>query len=115
LRRRASSTSKSLRRRIGRDRNPNLSNRRQPRESKTPMPPPNKNACARSQAGHTQEVSLVQDNRAPEASAQAREILFHALATQHLQRVRIIELLTEIGTKLDALLDAVLSGRARLP
>jgi hypothetical protein len=38
------------------------------------------------------------------ATAQAgREMLWHALATQHLQRLRIIELLTEINRKLSVL------------
>jgi len=37
-----------------------------------------------------------------------REILFHALATQHLQRVRIIELLSDIKGKLELLVDVAL-------
>jgi hypothetical protein len=49
-----------------------------------------------------------QRNCANPAPTQDREILFHSLATQDLQRVRIIELLDAINAKLAILVDAAL-------
>ena len=43
-----------------------------------------------------------------------REMLWHALATQHLQRVRIIELLGEINAKLAILVDVALRNERTL-
>jgi hypothetical protein len=51
---------------------------------------------------------------APGEPLQAREILFHSLATQHLQRVQIIELLSAIDGKLAILVDAALRDERRL-
>ena len=42
-----------------------------------------------------------------------REALWHALATQHLQRLRVIKLLEAIDAKLSALLDLALRKGGR--
>jgi hypothetical protein len=61
-----------------------------------------------------QEVSLFPDNGVASAPAQtAREALFHALAVAHLQRVRVIELLTEIDRKLSILVDVAFRNEGK--
>jgi hypothetical protein len=75
--------------------------------------PPNERAPVVGR-GSAQSLNLALNNGANPAPAQDREILFHALATQHLQRVRIIELLESIDRKLDVFIDIALEG-GRLP
>jgi hypothetical protein len=72
------------------------------------------NSGARSaKIGH--QNSQRRNPRADSASTQGREILFHSLATQHLQRVRIIELLAEINRKLDILIEIAMRRGGGLP
>ena len=65
-------------------------------------PPNGKRGPLKPALSETQNQSA-EDSALP-APTQGREVLFHSLATQHVQRVAIIALLTEISRKLDVLI-----------
>jgi hypothetical protein len=74
--------------------------------------PPEKNRRSVGLNDHERNAAANDDGASLAPAQTAREALFHSLAVQHIQRARVIELLTEISGKLSVLIDALLRNDA---